>query len=335
MERYIAEEPRNKEVIFPYIGGEDFNETPAQRPSRFVIDFARMPKNQAQEWPALFALLEERVKPVRATNKQRNYREEWWLHANRAEEAALYLQEHGRMLALPQISKHLSVAFIEKGTVAANRLLLFCLHRYADFGSLQSRVHEIWARFVGSSLEDRLSYTTACFDTFPRPPATAALEANGGEYFVARAELMAARAEGFTKIYNRFHDPDESAPDILTLRALHDSIDRATLDAYGWTDMQPTCGFFLDFEEDDDEPETSGGRHKKKPWRHRWSDGVRDEVLARLLDLNAQRAKQQSATTIDAASRTPNDDGKKPGGRANSKKSTPAGQDGLFGRESD
>jgi hypothetical protein len=69
-------------------------------------------------------------------------------------------------------------------------------------------------------------------------------------------------------------------------------MDRAVLDAYGWTDLQPTCAFLLDYEDDQDEEE-SGGRQRKKPWRYRWPDDFRDEVLARLLELNKQRAEQE------------------------------------------
>src|SRR2546422_11192991 len=68
-------------------------------------------------------------------------------------------------------------------------------------------------------------------------------------------------------------------------------MDRAVLDACGWTDLQPTGEFFLDYEEDEDEE--SGGRQRKKPWRYRWPDDFRDEVLARLLELNKQRAEQE------------------------------------------
>jgi hypothetical protein len=93
---------------------------------------------------------------------------------------------------------------------------------------------------------------------------------------------MVANNEGLTKTYNRFHDPDERAPTSSELRELHAAMDRAVLDAYGWTDLQPTCEFLLDYEEDDDDAESSGGRRKKKPWRYRWPDDVRDEVLARL-----------------------------------------------------
>jgi hypothetical protein len=94
--------------------------------------------------------------------------------------------------------------------------------------------------------------------------------------------------EGLTKTYNRFHDPDERDPDILKLRELHAAMDRAVLDAYGWSDIRTDCNFILDYEIDEEE-----WGHKKKPWRYRWPDEVRDEVLARLLELNAERVKEE------------------------------------------
>jgi len=105
---------------------------------------------------------------------------------------------------------------------------------------------------------------------------------------------MIRNNEGLTKTYNRLHDPDERSPDILDLRKLHAAMDRAVLDAYGWTDLKPTCEFLLDYEEEDDEDEAGGKKSKKKkPWHYRWPDDFRDEVLARLLELNRQRAEQE------------------------------------------
>ncbi len=97
---------------------------------------------------------------------------------------------------------------------------------------------------------------------------------------------MVRNDEGLTKTYNRFHDPDERDPEIVKLRELHAAMDRAVLDAYGWSDIPTDCEFLLDYEIDEEE-----WGNKKKPWRYRWPDEVRDEVLARLLELNAERAR--------------------------------------------
>ena len=70
-------------------------------------------------------------------------------------------------------------------------------------------------------------------------------------------------------------------------------MDRAVLDAYGWTDIQPRCEFILDYEDEDDDTPGQPSR-RKKPWRYRWPDEIRDEVLGRLLELNAQRAKEEA-----------------------------------------
>jgi len=138
-----------------------------------------------------------------------------------------------------------------------------------------------------------------CFETFPFPEnweSRPDLETVGEVYYEFRADLMVRNNEGLTKTYNRFHDPEEDSPDIITLRELHAAMDRAVLDAYGWTDIPTDCEFLLDYEVDEEESSL-----RKKPWRYRWPDEVRDEVLARLLELNAQRAAQEALAGASGA----------------------------------
>ena len=99
---------------------------------------------------------------------------------------------------------------------------------------------------------------------------------------------MVRNDQGLTKTYNRFHDPDETDLHIARLRELHGGMDREVLAAYGWEDIPTKCEFILDYEDEDDGPSK-----RKKPWRYRWPDEVRDEVLARLIELNAERAAEE------------------------------------------
>jgi len=111
--------------------------------------------------------------------------------------------------------------------------------------------------------------------------------------------LMRERNQGLTTLYNCFNDPCDDS--IQKLRELHSDMDRAVLDSYGWTDIQPKCEFIPEFDEEDDED--GGGRPKKKQYRYRWPDDVGDEVLARLLELNRQRALEEGqllAAEVDA-----------------------------------
>jgi hypothetical protein len=160
-------------------------------------------------------------------------------------------------------------------------------------------------------MKDDLRYTPSdCFETFPFPEnfeTDAKLEAVGRKYYEFRAALMLNNNEGLTKTYNRFHDPDEGSAEIKKLRELHAAMDRAVLDAYGWSDLQPTCAFLLDYEEEEEEgnAEPAGrSRKRKKPWRYRWPDDFRDEVLARLLELNKQRAEQERLASEAAEAAT-------------------------------
>ena len=133
--------------------------------------------------------------------------------------------------------------------------------------------------------------TVDCFETFPFPENWAshpALDSAGKAYYEFRAALMIRNNEGLTKTYNRFHDPNERDPEIVKLRELHATMDRAVLDAYGWADLPLDCEFLLDYDVDEEE----WGK-KKKPYRYRWPDVVRDEVLVRLIELNAARAKEE------------------------------------------
>ena len=98
-------------------------------------------------------------------------------------------------------------------------------------------------------------------------------------------------------------------------------MDRAVLEAYGWHDLAQTarCEFLLDYEEEDDSDEGdqgsgTGRRQKKKPWRLRWPDDFRDEVLARLLELNEQRHQEELLAG-------PQSDATKPEKKAKTKKS--------------
>lgn len=150
-----------------------------------------------------------------------------------------------------------------------------------------------------------------------------ALEEAGKVYYEYRAALMVKNNEGLTKTYNRFHDPNESDPEIIKLRELHASMDRAVLDAYGWSDINTDCEFILDYEIDEEE-----WGDKKKPYRYRWPENVHDEVLARLLELNAQRARQESLS--GAANKASKKAGDKPSKKKSKKTPGDAGQGKLF-----
>jgi hypothetical protein len=297
MHELIASDKRNAERIFPYIGGEEVNDSPTHAHHRYVINFGDMTEEQARQWPDLMKIIEEKVKPVRIRDNRESYRRLWWQFAEKRGEMMTTISPLGRVMVIPFLGKWQSPAFVSSETVVAGPANVIALDSYSAFAVLQSRVHGTWARFFTSSFKDDARYTpSTCLEPFPFPEGfeqNPQLEAGGKEYYEFRAALMVSNNEGLTKTYNHFHDPNERSADIQRLRELHAAMDRAVLDAYGWTDLKPTCEFLLDYEEDEDDEE-AGGRQRKKPWRYRWPDDFRDEVLARLLELNKRRAEQEA-----------------------------------------
>jgi len=292
MNRLIAEHPGYSSVIHQYIGGKEILEDPRHLHRRYVINFGDMSLEDAEGWPHLLSIVREKVKPKREAKGGDIAAWPWWRFWRSRREMIEALAPLSRYLVHPYTSSHLAFAFLPSKTLLAAPHLAFTFESSAAFGLLQSRSHEVWARFFSSTLKDDLSYSPSdCFLTFPFPrnwQTAPTLEAAGKTYYEFRAELMVRNDAGLTKTYNRFHDPDNREPDIVKLRELHAALDRVVLDAYGWEDISTGCEFLLDYEIDE---ETWG--KKKKPYRYRWPEDVHDEVLARLLDLNQKRYQEE------------------------------------------
>jgi hypothetical protein len=334
MERLIVENPRNSERILPYIGGEEVNTDPAHRHHRYVINFEDFPlgrrelsppwkaatdKQQreyvssglvpldypnpvAEDWPDLLEIVRTKVKPDRDVQKRDALRERWWQYADKRPGLYCAIRDLPRVLAISIVTQNPNFAFLPLGMVYAHRIEIFTMHSNAGFSVMQSSVHDLWTRFFTSTLEERLNYSaTDCFETFPFPlgfEVHPALEAAGEACYAYRADLLTCTGLGLTKTYNRFHDPDEERdPDVQRLRDLHRAMDEAVLQAYDWADLLPELeyGFFPDFEPTEDED----GEPTKVRLRYRWPNWLREEVLGRLLALNAQCAAEEEKARLD------------------------------------
>ena len=215
MRRMIDKSPLNESAIFPYIGGKEVNTSPTHAHHRYVIDFGERDEVDCRRtWPDLFAIVERNVKPERITKDAKKYPRmvlEWWKYWNPRTELRAAIASLGRVLVVSEVGQHGAFAFTSSRKVFAHTLKVFPYDSYAAFCALQSRPHEIWARFFGSSMKDDLRYTPSdCFETFPFPigwGTHSVLEAAGKEYYEFRAALMVQNNEGLTKTYNRFSRP--------------------------------------------------------------------------------------------------------------------------------
>ncbi|MBR8839372.1 MAG: restriction endonuclease [Stigonema ocellatum SAG 48.90 = DSM 106950] len=314
----IDKDPRNKDVLFPYLNGEDLNSRPDQSPSRWVINFhdwaldaehddPKKPKGSpyAADYPDCLAILREKVKPERTRRKEngefalRNpLPQKWWIYAEKRPALYTAIASMKQLLVIPRVSKFLTVSASPTNIVASEATVVIASESFADFGIIQSTIHQFWTIAYQSSLETRGRYTPSdCFEPFPFPPSTSTLNDIGDRYYTHRQNIMLTRQEGLTKAYNRFHNPEETAADIQTLRKLHIEMDNAVAAAYGWQNLDLGHGF----------------HETKQGLRYTISEPARREVLDRLLQLNHQRYAEEVAAGL-------HDKGKK--GKANSSKKT-------------
>ena len=308
MDEFLASNPSNKSVIFPYIGGKEINSDPQHKHHRYVINFAQMSLEEAKEWPDLVQLVREKVKPERdklggysVAERRRDY---WWQYGTYT--PALYNAIMGtdRVLAISQTTKYIAFCFLPSQMVFSHKLLVLRVRGgHRDFGILQSRIHEVWATFLGSSMKDDPVYSPPdCFETFPFPDewlTNSKLEDASRSYYEFRAKQFVTSSVGMTETYNRFHSPDLGDEGVVQLRRLHSLLDETVLLAYGWGDLADRaatpgfCQFIPDYEEEESDEPGAKKSKKKKPWRYRWPEEFRDEVLARLLELNEQRHQEE------------------------------------------
>lgn len=305
----INKKKSNKDVLFPFINGEDINSRPDQSPSRWVINFFNWDLEQAKRYPDCIKILEQRVYPERI-EKKGNYAKYWWQYGRRQEQLYDAIADLSKCLVCAITSKYLSFTFYDEEMVFSNATCVFAFDTHEYFSVLQSSFHEIWARKYASTLETRLRYTpTDCFINFPFPEQLSGLEKIGETYYEHRRQIMLSRQEGLTATYNRFHNPEEGAGDIVRLRELHVEMDKAVASAYGWEDLSLGHDFH----------ETAQGV------RFTVSESARREVLSRLLKLNHERWEEEQK----AAGEAQKAEGGKP--KKMKKKAKPKSTDGQMG----
>jgi hypothetical protein len=283
----IARDPRNKDVLFPYLNGEDLNSRPDQSPSRWCIQFDERDQEEATQYSAVWSIAESRIKPDRMTRDSQKYPRmvhEWWKHWNNRQELAQAMRPLNRVIVRARVSNLNSMAFAGPGTVFSDQIIVFALERDADFAILQSLAHTLWLTKYASSMRTDVRYSISdCFETFPlpslHPDQQRNLEMVGSDYYKCRQRICLDRHLGLTKVYNLFHSRREASEDIVELRALQVLLDQAVISAYGWTDLELKYDFY----------------EVAQTIRFLPNPMVSGEILDRLLALNHARHSEEAA----------------------------------------
>jgi len=262
-------------VVHPYLIGRDLVQ---RRVERFVIDFYEIDREDAsKQFAPLWNRIAKLVKPMREKNNRESRRKNWWLFGEPVGKLRKALAGLSRYIVTTETAKHLVFQFVSGDTTPDHTIYAIANDDASLLGVLSSRAHAVWSAVAGATLEDRPRWRNLrCFDPFPFPDTTAtkrAKVAKLGEAIDAHRKdrQKADPTLALTDVYNvleklrdgvALDDEEESLREralVDTLRALHDDLDRAVFDAYGWPASLRD-----------------------------------DEILAELVELNAKRAQEEA-----------------------------------------
>ncbi|WP_390895577.1 Eco57I restriction-modification methylase domain-containing protein [Stieleria tagensis] len=303
LSRILDSDSKYADVCRPIVNTSDIYGEAAVDTSKIAIDFGEMSFEAASSYPLFMEVLRETVAKERTKSQAKSSgaaaASKYWEYSHPASQLFEVARRLDRVIAIAKTSETQAFVFVDPNWLLSQSLIVFPDDSISLLGVLQSRCHLEWASFFSSSFKDDARYTPSeCLVTFPFPVSwreNQSLEEAASVFLDHRDRTKVNLNEGLTDIFNRFHNRDERDAGILKLRELHDAMDRAVLRAHGWDDLAETarCEFLLDYEEEENDAPGAKKSKKKKPWRLRWPDEFRDEVLARLLELNEQRHKEE------------------------------------------
>jgi hypothetical protein len=236
--------------IRPYCNGRDLTQIPR---NVLVIDLDGLEIDVVRErYPEVYQHVFNTVKPERDQNNEKYRREFWWLFGRKNTELRASLRGLRHFIATPETAKHRFFVWLSGDILPDNMLINIGLEDSYFLGVLSSRHHVTWALAAGGTLEDRPRYNkTVCFEPFPFPDAIESQKSRirelGEQLDAHRKRQQSAHpkltmtgmynvleklraGEALTKKEQEIHEQGL----VSVLREIHDELDAAVADAYGW-----------------------------------------------------------------------------------------------------
>ncbi|WP_313900782.1 DNA methyltransferase [Methylobacterium sp. J-077] len=248
--------------IRPYRNGRDLTARPR---GVMVIDlFGLSAEEVRSRFPEVYQHVLTTVKPEREkqfvkspTKDAEAYVRLWWAFGKPRQELRPALEGLPRYVVTVETMRHRVFQFLDASILPDNKLVAVATDDALHLGVLSSRIHVTWAVRAGGWLgvgNDSVYVKSRCFDPFPFPlttPAKVERIRRAGEALDAhRKERRTLHPEvSLTDAYNvlaklqagttvaSLNEADRAileAALVLVLRELHDDLDAAVADAYGW-----------------------------------------------------------------------------------------------------
>jgi hypothetical protein len=227
----------------------------AQSRDVMVIDLLGLSAEEARiRFPEVYQWVLERVKPERDHNNRATYRNNWWIFGEPRIDFRPALSGLRRFAATTESARRRFFVFIDGEVLPDNTMVNIATDDAYVLGILSSRIHLVWALATGGRLgvrNDPRYNKTRCFDPFPFPVC----EKEQQQAIRGLADSLDAHRKrqqdlhpglALTKVYKVLDQLRSgealSATDkviheqglVSVLKKLHDDLDAAVFDAYGW-----------------------------------------------------------------------------------------------------
>ncbi len=243
--------------IRPYLNGRDLTQ---RSRGMMVIDLDGLSEEQVRSrFPAIYQHVLLHVKPERDANPRSTYRINWWIFGEARVELRAGAMGLSRYSATVETAKHRPFCFLPASVIPDNKLICIATDDAFHLGVLSSRIHVAYALAAGGHLgvgNDPVYVKTRCFDPFPFPDATTAQRATIAGLAedldgLRRTRLDAHPQLTMTGLYNVLEKLRAATPltpadrdihdtgHVSVLLRLHEAIDNAVADAYGWSATLP------------------------------------------------------------------------------------------------
>ncbi|WP_320196527.1 class I SAM-dependent DNA methyltransferase (plasmid) [Agrobacterium rosae] len=277
--RIAKEEKASRDILKPWLGGLGIQR---RQPSKVAIDVCNLTLAALRtNHPIVFQHLSDTVLPQRQIATRKPVRERWWMYEESRNTFRPALKDVQKMIVTSLTASNRIFVFAPSNTIADSTTVIFALDKGEHLAVLSSKFHITWCLNSGGTLENRPRYNkSVCFDPFPFPimddEPKLLLRALGEELDTHRKRQQAKHPDlTLTQMYNvlerlrageAIRGRDKEIYDqglIGTLHMLHNQIDAAVAEAYGWP-----------------------------------VDLLEKEMLGRLVALNAERAESEGLGNV-------------------------------------
>jgi hypothetical protein len=248
--------PGVEKVIRGYRNGKDLTD---KARGVMVVDLFGMDVQEVEsKFPAIYQHVLINVKPERDQNNRDGYRRNWWIHGEARSSFRPALKDIARYIVTVETSKHRFFTFLDREILPDNMLVAIASDDASHLALLSSRVHVLWALTAGGRLgygNDPRYNKSRCFETFPFPalsesPLKQHIRDLGERLDAHRKRQQELHPDlTLTGMYNvleklrsgeALNAKEKDIHDkglVSVLKQIHDEIDHAVLEAYGWQDI--------------------------------------------------------------------------------------------------